>query len=134
VSESLFFNWCTLQGCKPVPIAPNLVARFVADIGPLGIDMVWPAVKEISRLHYTIGLADPTLGHPVATAVAAIGNVEAPHSWAKEYKGRFATLPYDVQLYIAQRDKQDRKAVAKAQREAAAARKEAAPEQAKDAT
>ncbi|RZM98714.1 hypothetical protein CWO91_36820 [Bradyrhizobium genosp. SA-3] len=106
MTESLFQNWCTLNGVQPVPVAPHVVARFIADITPLGIDKVWPAVQEISRTHYTVGLADPTLGHPVATLVTEIGAVEPPRSWDKEHKLRFKSLPYDLQLYIAAKEAQ----------------------------
>ncbi|PDT55766.1 hypothetical protein CO678_42010 [Bradyrhizobium diazoefficiens] len=119
MTESLYTNWCMLNGCKPVPIAPNMAARFVADVAPLGIDKVWPAVQEISRLHYTIGLADPTLGYPVATLVSEIAKIEPPRSWAKQYKERFKTLPYDVQLYITEREKQRDSEVRRAQNKAA---------------
>ena len=106
MTETLFQNWCALNNVQPAPMAPHLVARFVADIAPLGIDKVWPAVQEVSRLHYTVGLADPTLGHPVATLVSEIGAVEPPRSWDKEHKARFKSLPYDLQLYLAAKEAQ----------------------------
>jgi hypothetical protein len=124
VTESLFQNWCTLNGVQPAPISPHLVARFVADIAPLGADKVWQAVQEVSRLHYTVGLADPTLGHPVATAMTEIAGIDAPRSWTNDQKARFKTLPLDVQRYILERDKQDNKALRKAQNDAAAAKRQ----------
>lgn len=119
MTESLFQNWCALNNVQPAPMAPHVVARFLADIAPLGIDKVWPAVQEISRLHYTVGLADPTLGHPVATKVSEIAEIVPPRGWTKQFKERFKTLPYDVQLYILGRDRTQEAELRRAQQEAA---------------
>lgn len=115
----LFGNWCALNGINSLPVPPQIVARFVADIAPLGIVKVWPEVQDISRAHYTIGLADPTLGHPVTTAVNAISGIVPPRSWDKDHKSRFMSLPYDVQLYVNEREAQRDKAVRQAQQRAA---------------
>lgn len=104
MTESLFANWCALNGVQPVPMPPHIVARFVADIAPFGIHKVWEAVQEVSRAHHTIGLADPTLAPAVTTIVSEIANVTPPRSWNKDWKQRFRTLPYDVQVYIDQRE------------------------------
>lgn len=52
--------------------------------------------------------------------------IAAPHSWDAEAKARFAELPKDVQTLIVQRETARDGAVAKAQQEAAEARKQAA--------
>jgi len=86
------------------PLAPGLVARFVADIAPLGIEQVWAAVQEVSREHYTKGFADPTLGHPVATAISELAAIRPPRSWPKEEQAQFRRLPYDLQIYVVERE------------------------------
>ena len=63
----MFVKWCELSGLSPCPAAPADVARFVSDCASLGIERLWPAIQEISRMHVSIGLADPTLGGPVAS-------------------------------------------------------------------
>jgi hypothetical protein len=81
-----------------------VIARFVADIAPMGISDVWQAVQEISRAHYMIGLADPTIGGPVTAAINEIAKIDPPRSWPKEDQIRFRTLPYDMQLIVSKRE------------------------------
>jgi hypothetical protein len=71
----------------------------------MGISKVWRAVQEISRTHYVIGLADPTLGGPVAIAMNEISKIAPPRSWPKEEQIRFLTLPYDIQVTIEKRER-----------------------------
>lgn len=40
--------------------------------------------------------------------------IEAPNSWSAEMKGKFATLPPDVQTYVAQREGEAHKAISRA--------------------
>jgi len=103
-----------------------MVARFVADCAALGIARLWPAVQEISRLHVSAGLADPTLGGAVATAMSDVAQIDPPRSWPGDQKQRFKSLPYDIQLFVAGHDKQREKALRRAQNEAAAVRREIA--------
>ena len=107
-----FEKWCALNGVKAHGASPTIIARFVKDIAPLGISRVWRTNQEISRAHYVVGLADPTLGGPVAAAINEISRIAPPRSWPKEEQIRFLTLPYDIQLVIsireADRDKQIR--------------------------
>jgi hypothetical protein len=100
----MFEKWCALRGESPIPASPTIVARFIADVAPLGIDRVWPAVLEISRAHYTVGLPDVTNSFPVAAAINALSKLEAPRSWPAAEKLRFSTLPYDIQKCIATRE------------------------------
>jgi hypothetical protein len=123
----MFEQWCMLHDLEPVPAPPATVAKFIADIAPLGIEKVWPIVQEISRAHYLAGLADPTLGGPVAMAINDIAKIQPPRSWPTEQKRRFEALPYDLQAYVAAHDKQRENTVRKALNEAADARKAIKP-------
>jgi hypothetical protein len=117
-----FERWCILNGTRPVPATPMMVARFVADVAPWGVDKIWPIVQEISRAHYTVGLADPTLGGPVAAAINEIAKIDPPRSWNKEEKQRFNSLPYDLQKTVVRREDQREKTVRRAMQEASDAR------------
>src|SRR4051794_6462350 len=97
----LFARWCELNNISFCPAAPADVARFVSDCASLGMERLWPALQEISRLHVSISLADPTLGGPTSMAVSAISGVDPPRSWPNDRKQRFNSLPYDLQVYIA---------------------------------
>jgi len=100
----MFEKWCALRGEKAIPASPTIIARFIADVAPMGIDRVWPAVLEISRAHYIIGLPDSTQSFPVASAINELSKLAPPHSWPAAEKLRFMTLPYDIQLVISKRE------------------------------
>ena len=117
----MFTKWCELNGVSPCPAAPADVAKFVSDCAALGIERLWPAVQDISKLHVSVGLADPTLGGVVASAISDLGGIEPPRSWPGDRKVRFKSLPYDLQTYVAAREAQREKALRRAQNEAAAA-------------
>jgi hypothetical protein len=121
----MFEDWCDLKGEQSLPAIPLVVAKFVADIAPLGIEKVWEAVCEISRAHYLIGLSDPTRGGHVAAAVNKISKIEPPQSWPEEHKADFLRLPYDLQVFLIDREKDQTRVVKQAMQEAADARKEA---------
>ncbi|WP_409188781.1 hypothetical protein [Bradyrhizobium sp. RDM4] len=123
---STFERWCLLNNVKPVPATPMMVARFVAEVAPWGIEKIWPIVQQISRAHYTVGLADPTLGGPVATAINEIATIDPPRSWPKEHKARFAQLPYDLQVYVGDHERRREKEIRRAHNEAATAKQELA--------
>lgn len=120
-----FENWCDLRNVQPLPAVPSDVAKFVADIAPLGIDKVWPLVCEISRAHYLRGLADPTQGGWVASAINDIAKLDAPRSWPADRKADFARLPYDLQKFVAEQEKRQDAVVKAALQVAAEARKAA---------
>jgi hypothetical protein len=120
----MFEDWCLLNNEKAHQATPAVVARFVKDIAPMGISRVWRAVQEISRMFYVIGLADPTLGGPVAAAINEISKIPAPRSWPKEEQIRFLTLPYDIQITIEKRERDRDKRVQHLQNEVAKIRKE----------
>lgn len=122
----LFAKWCELNATSFCPARPADVVRFVSDCTPLGIERLWPAVEEISRLHASLGLADPTLGSSVAAAIGAAAGIQPPRSWPAEQKVRFKSLPYDVQVFVASHDARREKALRRAQNDAAAARQELA--------
>jgi len=65
----MFVRWCELNGVSSCPAPPATVGRFVTDCAALGVERLWPAVQEISKLHASLGLADPTLGGPAAAAI-----------------------------------------------------------------
>jgi hypothetical protein len=119
----VFEKWCRLNDLAPMPAAPATVARFVSDISAMGIEKIWPMIGEISRAHYLIGLADPTLGGAVSAAINAIAKIEPPQSWPAPLRLRFQTLPYDLQAYLAMQEKEQRRVISKALNEAAEARK-----------
>jgi hypothetical protein len=122
----MFVRWCELNGLSPCPAAPAHIGRFVADCAPLGIERLWPAIQDISRLHVSVGLADPTLGDPVAEAISGLAGIDPPRSWPADHKQRFKSLPYDLQVYVASHEAQREKALRRAQNEAARARQELA--------
>ena len=119
-----FDKWCRLNNCTAMPAPPAIVARFVADISATGIQKIWPLVGEISRAHYLIGLADPTLGGAVSAAINAIANIDPPRSWPAPLKLRFQTLPYDLQAYLAAHEVERDREVRRAQNAAAHARQQ----------
>ena len=126
----LFARWSELNATPFCPAAPAAVAGFVKDCSSLGIERLWSAVQDISKLHASLGLADPTLGGPVAAAISDVAAITPPRSWPGDYKQRFKSLPYDIQLFVAAHEAQREKALRRAQNEAAVARQKlAAPEQ-----
>ena len=122
----LYARWCELNGAPFCPARPGDVAHFVSDCAQLGIERLWAALQDISKCHGSFGLADPTLGTPVAAAVSDIAGIDPPRSWSKELKQRFRSLPYDVQALLAFHEAQREKALRRAQNEAAAARQKLA--------
>lgn len=122
----MFVKWCELNGVAACPAAPASVARFVTDCGALGMSRLWPAVQDISRMHVTLGLSDPTLGGPAASAISAIAAIPPPRSWPGPFKRRFDALPYDIQVHIASHEAQRERALRRAQNEAASVRQKLA--------
>jgi hypothetical protein len=122
----MFVRWCELNGVSSCPAPPATVARFVTDCTALGIERLWPAVQEISKLHTSVGFADPTLGGPAAAAINDVAGVSPPRSWPDDRKQRFKSLPYDLQVYVAAHEAQRERALRRAQNEAAAARQKLA--------
>jgi hypothetical protein len=122
----MFARWCELNGIRLCPAAPADIAKFVADCASLGIERLWPAVQEISAMHSSLGLADPTLGGVVAAAIGDVGGIDPPRCWPDDRKRRFRSLPYDVQVYIAAHEAQREKVLRRAQNEAAAVRRKLA--------
>jgi hypothetical protein len=92
------------------------------DCAPLGIERLWPAVQDISRLHVSAGFADPTLGGVAAQAINELARVEPPRSWPADHKQRFKLLPYDLQVHVAAHEARREKALRRAQNEAAGAK------------
>jgi hypothetical protein len=122
----MFARWCELNGLSSCPAAPASVAKFVADCASLGIERLWPAVQEISRMHTSLGLADPTLGGATAAAINQVAGIVAPRSWPDDRKHRFERLPYDLQVYVAAHEQQREKALRRAQNDAAIAKQKLA--------
>lgn len=118
----MFVKWCELNGISTCPATPASVARFVTDCGALGMSRLWPAVQDISRMHVKLGLADPTLGDPAASAISAIAAIPPPRSWPGQFKQRFGALPYDIQVHLASHEAQRERALRRAQNDAASVR------------
>src|SRR5262245_22255954 len=97
----LFARWCELNGAPFCPARPADVAHFVLDCRSLGVERLWVALQEIARMHTSLGLADPTLGEPVASAFGDVAAIPPPRSWPDGQKQRFSLLPYDLQLFVA---------------------------------
>ena len=93
---------------------------------PLGIERLWPAVQDISRLHVSVGLADPTRGGVAAEAISDLAGIDPPRSWPADHKQRFKSLSYDLQVYVAAHEAQREKALRRAQNEAASTRQKLA--------
>jgi hypothetical protein len=125
----MFARWCELNCASFCPATPATVARFVRECGALGIERLWPAVQDISKLHTSLGLADPTLGGAAATAIGDIADIPPPRSWPGDQKQRFNSLPYDLQVFVAGHETRREKALRKAQNEAAAARQKLAKQE-----
>jgi hypothetical protein len=122
----MFVKWCELNDLSPCPAAPVHIVRFVVDCAPLGIERLWPAIQDISRLHVAVGLADPTLGGVAAEAISDLAGIDPPRSWPAGHKQRFKSLPYDLQVHVASHEAQREKALRRAQNEAANARQKLA--------
>jgi hypothetical protein len=118
----MFVRWCELNGCSSCPAAPLTVARFVTDCAALGIERLWPAVQEISKLHTSCGLADPTLGGVAAAAVSDVAGIPPPRSWPDNRKQLFRLLPYNLQVFVVAHENRREKALRRAQNDAALAR------------
>ncbi|MFK4534099.1 hypothetical protein [Bradyrhizobium ottawaense] len=126
----IFVRWCELNGVSACPAAPASVARFVTDCAALGVSRLWSAVQDISRMHVSLGLADPTLGGAAANAMSAIAAIPPPRSWPGPFKQRFTALPYDIQIHLAAHEAQRERALRRAQNDAAAARQKLAAREA----
>lgn len=122
----MFTKWCELNGLSACPAAPAAVARFVSDCAALGIERLWSALEDISKMHVALGLADPTLGGVVADAIDAVARIAPPRSWPGDRKLRFKALPYDLQVFVAAHEAQRERAIRRAQNEAANARQQLA--------
>lgn len=73
-------------------------------------------------MHVKLGLADPTLGDPAASAISAIAAIPPPRSWPGQFKQRFGALPYDIQVHLASHEAQRERALRRAQNDAASVR------------
>ena len=115
----MFERWCILNGHQPFGAAPAIVAQFVNDIAPMGIEQVWKAVQDVARMHSAHGLPDPTVNPCVAAAINEIAKIDPPRSWPDEEKRRFLTLPYDIQAWLSKRQAIDDALIRKIQRQLA---------------
>jgi hypothetical protein len=121
-----FLTFCQRRDVRPVPARPATVALFLLEHESLGIETLARMVREISQVHLRQGRADPASGYPVATALNSLAKIDAPRSWPKEHKGRFTSLPYDLQAYVSAHEAQREKELRRAHNEAAEARKKLA--------
>lgn len=101
-----FGKWCIQRNVRSLPAVPAHVAAFIRDCEPIApIEQIWEAVQEVSQLHLTNGLADPTAGGVVAETMNGISKIPRPRSWPKDLWPRFYELPHDLQL-VAKREKE----------------------------
>jgi hypothetical protein len=121
---TLFERYCALHGHQPFGASPAIVAQFATDIAPMGIEHVWEALRDVSRMHYTHGFPDPTLGPTVATALNNIVRVDFPRSWPKELRERFEMLPHEIRHWLATRQTADDALIRKLQNELAQLKKD----------
>jgi len=124
MSASIFEHFCLTNRLQAMPASPLTVVRFLDDMKGAHIDVVWREIKKISLAHSLSGLADPTLGAPVALAVSKIANVTLPRSWNLEHKSMFGELPYPLQLYISAREQSRDTEIRRMQNEVAEMTKE----------
>jgi hypothetical protein len=120
----LFKTWCEARDIAPYPARPAAVAFFIIENGALGVDELSRIVKSISLVHENV--ADPTATGAVPAALNRVAPIEPPRSWPKDFKVRFQTLPYEIQMYLAPHEREREKVVSKALSDASRARKELA--------
>lgn len=75
-------------------------------------------VNAISAAHTARGLADPTFG-PMSAELNRLSGIGVPRSWKKEHWALFKALPYQLQVYVIERDRQVEKALRQAMNETA---------------
>lgn len=123
---SAFGKWCIVRGVRSLPGQPAHVAAFIADLGAAGksIREIWPLVHEISIAHLSNQLADPTAGGVVSDTVNSLAMISPPRSWPAEQKNRFKSLPYDLQLYVTQREAERERVIRNKMNEIADAKKQ----------
>ncbi len=120
---AIFKSFCGRHELVAYPARPATVAYFILEKAALGIEELLRVVKAISLTHETV--ADPTATGLVPAALNKIAPVPEPRSWQHDPKILFRTLPYQLQLYIVDREVARDKAVRQAQNEAAELRKAA---------
>jgi hypothetical protein len=121
--NALSSNVQTMAGAETAIVGNT---QTVSDCASLGIGRLWPALQEISKMHVSLGLADPTLGGAAAAAISDVAGIPPPRSWPDDRKQRFRSLPYDLQVYVAAHETQREKVVRRAQNIAAVARQKLA--------
>jgi hypothetical protein len=126
----LFARWCEREAATFCPASPAAIVRFIKEYAGLGIEQLWPALQQISKLHTSAGLADPTLAGPVTEAIHGIAGIAPPRTWPADWKDRFKALPYDLQAFVAGHEARRDKALRRAQNDAALARQQLAKHEA----
>jgi hypothetical protein len=121
-----FGKWCIVRNVRSLPAMPVHVANFVSELAAAekSIKEIWPLVHEISTVHLSNGLADPTAGGVVSDTINSLAMVTPPRSWPAEEKQRFKSLPYDLQLFVTHREAERDRAVRNRMNEIAEAKKQ----------
>jgi hypothetical protein len=122
-AASPFERYCYQRRLAPVPAPPATVVAFVRDNAGLPIEQLWEAVQQITQSHLEIGLADPVAG-PATEEISLLANIDPPNSWPKAEKERFKALPYDLQLYMVEREMQRDREVRRIQNDLAKTRQQ----------
>lgn len=121
---STFAAWCEMMNVRSCPARPAVLACFVVEMAaaiPAG--GLVRAVAKIADWHLSFGLANPAATPVVLAALDQIAALEPPRSWPTAQKHRFRALPHDLQVYIAEREKERDRVLRRAQNMAAAKRK-----------
>jgi hypothetical protein len=106
----------------PFPCRPAGLAAYVLKSSSFGAETLQADLAAISAIHVANNLGDPVCG-PVNAAMARIANVDAPRSWDKEEKQRWASLPLFVQRQLRRREDERDRGLAVSQQRLAEARK-----------
>jgi hypothetical protein len=134
---SAFAAWCEMMNVRSCPARPAVLACFIVEVAAaISPAELVRAVAQIADWHLSFGLANPAATPVVLAALDEIAAVEPPRSWPTTQKHRFRVLPHDLQVYVAEREKERDRVLRRAQNTAAAKRKRAGatPKTTADAT
>ena len=116
-----FQHFCSVQGLRPLPAAPHVVAAFIQT---LSTAECIPAGEAIAAQHDVVGLANPVATAAVRAVLESRVSVEYPKSWSKEDRRIFASVDPVVRSIILRRENERDRALRNKQNEAAKAAKE----------
>jgi hypothetical protein len=117
-----FIQWTEAQRVRPLPAKPCTVAAFAQWQRDLGVprEKINATLAAISALHIAASVGDP-VATPTVRMITAASTIEAPRSWDKDAKHRFAELPVELQRVVAARERDRERELRRAQNTAAEA-------------